>query len=61
MASDARNLPQLSEIVNKNRFIIRNARPDDCPAIVRYIKVCLELSLLVAVQDNLFWKLYPGA
>lgn len=39
MGSDGENLPQLSEIVNKDWFTIRNARPDDCAAIVRYIKV----------------------
>ena len=39
MASNVRNLPQLSESVDKNWFVIRNARPDDCAAIVRCIKV----------------------
>ena len=50
MVNDGENLPQLPEIVRKDAFIIRNARSEDCAAIVRYIKV---RSLLLLVHSQL--------
>ncbi|XP_028413983.1 diamine acetyltransferase 2-like [Dendronephthya gigantea] len=38
MGTAAENIPQLPKVVEKDGFIIRNGRPDDCAAIVRYIK-----------------------
>ena len=40
LANSTENIPRLSETVCKDWFVVRNARPDDCPVILQYMKVC---------------------
>ena len=50
LTNSTENIPRLSETVCKDWFVVRNARPDDCPVILQYMKVCW-FSLIL-------WKLW---
>ncbi|XP_046852447.1 thialysine N-epsilon-acetyltransferase-like isoform X2 [Xenia sp. Carnegie-2017] len=38
MTSKCDNIPRLLEVIVKDEYIIRNSKPEDCEAILKYIK-----------------------